>query len=159
EQRSLSGAEGPLPGGVGAGKPYHLRVMYLGDFGTTWRHETLAADALERLGHSVRRCHEYEMTSADHVVEELNSGRYDWLLFYKGRIGPHPLAARLAPSGELIAAVLERAKVPCYTWYVDRAYEFDLDPSREAWMRRVAPLCRVAFVADGQLARTDWARW
>src|SRR5262249_9049503 len=53
----------------------------------------------------------------------------------------------------------ERARVPCYTWYVDRAYRFAFQPSREAWMRRVAPLCRVAFVADGALAGTDWARW
>jgi hypothetical protein len=42
---------------------------------------------------------------------------------------------------------------------VDRAYQFDLQPSREAWMRRVAPLCRVAFVADAALAQTPWANW
>jgi 2-polyprenyl-3-methyl-5-hydroxy-6-metoxy-1,4-benzoquinol methylase len=136
-----------------------LRIMYLGDFGSSWRHEKLAADALEVLGHSVYRHHEYAMESVERVVEELNSGRYDCLLFYKGRIGTHSLAQRLAPSGEPIAAVLAQAKVPCYTWYVDRAYQFDFDPSREAWMRRVAPLCRVAFVADAPLAQTDWARW
>ena len=148
-----------VPSVVQERKARHLRILYLGDFGTTWRHETLTSDALERLGHTVRRCHEYDMPSINHVIEELNSGRYDCLLFYKGRIGPHSLAERLAPSGEAIATVLERAKVPCYTWYVDRAHQFDFDPSREVWMRRVAPLCRVAFVADGPLAQTNWARW
>ncbi len=136
-----------------------LRIMLLGDFGSSWRHEALAANALLELGHAVGKFHEYLMPSVDHVVAELNSGRYDCLLFYKGRIAARTTEEVFAPTGEAIAAVIERARVPCYTWYVDRAYQFDFQPSREAWMRRVAPLCRVAFVADGALARTDWARW
>jgi hypothetical protein len=99
------------------------------------------------------------MPSVNRVVAELKSGRYDCLLFYKGRIAARSAEAVFAPTGEEIAAVMERSKVPCYTWYVDRAYQFAFQPSREAWMRRVAPLCRVAFVADEALARTDWARW
>jgi hypothetical protein len=133
--------------------------MLLGDFGSSWRHEALTANALLELGHAVGKFHEYLMPSVDHVVAELNSGRYDCLLFYKGRIAARTAEEVFAPTGEVIAAVIERAKVPCYTWYVDRAYQFDVQPSRAAWMRRVAPLCRVAFVADGALARTDWARW
>jgi hypothetical protein len=136
-----------------------LRVMYLGDFGSSWRHEAQAANALEAQGHSVSRFHEYLMPSVGHVLAELNSGRYDCLLFYKGRIGARSPAEILEPTGELLAEVLRQAKVPCYTWYVDRAYQFDLRPSREAWMRRVAPLCRVAFVAEGALTQTTWARW
>jgi 2-polyprenyl-3-methyl-5-hydroxy-6-metoxy-1,4-benzoquinol methylase len=136
-----------------------LRIMFLGDFGSSWRHETLTANALLELGHDVRRFHEYLMPSVDHVVAEANSGRYDCLLFYKGRIAARSAEEVFSPTGEAIAAVIERARVPCYTWYVDRALQFDFQTSREAWMRRVAPLCRVAFVADGALARTDWARW
>jgi 2-polyprenyl-3-methyl-5-hydroxy-6-metoxy-1,4-benzoquinol methylase len=137
----------------------HLRIMYLGDFGSSWRHETLAAKALLEQGHTVGRFHEYDMPSVGHVVEELNSGRYDCLLFYKGRIGARSSAEVFAPTGEAVAEVIRRSKVPCYTWYVDRAYQFEFQPSREEWMRRVAPLCRVVFVADGPLAQTPWARW
>jgi 2-polyprenyl-3-methyl-5-hydroxy-6-metoxy-1,4-benzoquinol methylase len=136
-----------------------LRMMYLGDFGSSWRHEAQAANALEELGHSVRRFHEYLMPSVDHVVNELNSGRYDCLLFYKGRVAARSPSEAFEPNGEAIAEVIRRAKVPCYTWYVDRALGFDFQPSREAWMRRVAPLCRVAFVADGPLTQTPWASW
>jgi SAM-dependent methyltransferase len=136
-----------------------LRIMFLGDFGSSWRHETQAADALEKEGHAVSRFHEYDMASVDQVVAELNSGRYDCLLFYKGRIGAHSVAEVFDNTGEAIAEVIRRAKVPCYTWYVDRAYEFSFQPSREEWMRRVAPLCRVAFVADGPLTKTSWGRW
>jgi Glycosyl transferases group 1 len=93
------------------------------------------------------------------VVTELNSGRYDCLLFYEGRIAARAVDDIFCNTGEAIAQLIERTKVPCYTWYVDRALQFDFQPSREAWMRRVAPLCRVAFVADGALARTPWARW
>jgi 2-polyprenyl-3-methyl-5-hydroxy-6-metoxy-1,4-benzoquinol methylase len=136
-----------------------LRIMYLGDFGSSWRHEALVANALLEQGHAVSRFHEYLMPSVNHVVAELNSGRYDCLLFYKGRIAARTTEEVFSPTGETIAAVIERARVPCYAWYVDRAYQFDYQPSREVWMRRVAPLCRVVFVADGALARTDWARW
>ncbi len=136
-----------------------LRIMLLGDFGSSWRHEALTANALLDLGHAVSRFHEYLMLSVERVAAEVNSGRYDCLLFYKGRVGARSLEEVFAPTGEAIAAVIERARVPCYTWYVDRAYQFDFQPAREAWMRRVAPLCRVAFVADGALAGTDWARW
>jgi 2-polyprenyl-3-methyl-5-hydroxy-6-metoxy-1,4-benzoquinol methylase len=140
-------------------KRRRLRVMLLGDFGSSWRHETLTANALLEQGHDVRRFHEYRMPSVEHVVAEVNSGRYDCLLFYKGRIAARSDQEVFAPTGEAIAQVIERAKVPCYTWYVDRAYQFDFQPSREVWMRRVAPLCRVAFVADEALTQTDWARW
>jgi 2-polyprenyl-3-methyl-5-hydroxy-6-metoxy-1,4-benzoquinol methylase len=98
-----------------------LRIMLLGDFGSSWRHEVYTANALLELGHSVSRFHEYLMPSASHVVEELNSGRYDCLLFYKGRIGARGHTEVFAPTGEAIAEVIKRAKVPCYTWYVDRA--------------------------------------
>ena len=58
-----------------------------------------------------------------------------------------------------MARVLRAAPIPAYTWYFDRVYQYELNPSREAWMRLVAPLCRVAFVTDGALAQTDWANW
>jgi hypothetical protein len=136
-----------------------LRIMYLGDFSSSWRHETQAANALQALAHEVSRFHEYQVPGVREVLDELNSGRYDCLLFYKGRINVRAAAEIFEPTGEAIAEVLQRTKVPCYTWYVDRAYRFDFQPSREAWMRRVAPLCRTAFVADGALAQTPWARW
>jgi SAM-dependent methyltransferase len=136
-----------------------LRFMLLGDFSTFWRHETQTADALAELGHDIRRFHEHLMPSVDYVVAELNSGRYDCLLFYKGRIAARSEEETFAPTGEAIAEAIRRAKAPCYTWYVDRAYQFQLQPSREAWMRTVAPLCRVAFVAESALAQTAWARW
>jgi SAM-dependent methyltransferase len=136
-----------------------LRIMLLGDFGSSWRHETQTANALVEQGHAVSRFHEYLMPSVDHVVGELNSGRYDCLLFYKGRIAARTQEEVFCPTGEPIAQVIEQAKPPCYTWYVDRAYQFDLQPSREVWMRRVAPLCRLAFVADAALACTSWGRW
>jgi 2-polyprenyl-3-methyl-5-hydroxy-6-metoxy-1,4-benzoquinol methylase len=147
------------PGTVCRRSTRKLRIMLLGDFGSSWRHETLTADVLIEQGHEVGRFHEYDMPSVRHVVEEANSGRYDCLLFYKGRIAARTPEEVFAPTGEAIAAVIEQARVPCYTWYVDRAYQFDFQPSREAWMRRVAPLCRVAFVAEAALARTSWARW
>jgi spore maturation protein CgeB/SAM-dependent methyltransferase len=158
--KDVDGSNGELQAKAEAAKGQKkLRIMLLGDFGSSWRHEAYTANAIAELGHAVRRFHEYLMPSASHVVEELNSGHYDCLLFYKGRIGARGHVEVFAPTGEAIAEVIQRAKVPCYTWYVDRAYQFSFDPSREAWMRRVAPLCRVAFVADAALARTDWARW
>ena len=74
-------------------------------------------------------------------------------------MGARSLPEILVPTGEAMVEVLRQAKVPCYTWYVDRAYQFPLQPSREAWMRRVAPLCRLAFVAESALTQTSWARW
>jgi 2-polyprenyl-3-methyl-5-hydroxy-6-metoxy-1,4-benzoquinol methylase len=136
-----------------------LRILYLGDFGSSWRHETQAANALQEQQHEVTRLHEYRAPSARDVLSELNSGRYDCLLFYKGRINARTMAEVFEPTGEAIAEVLQRTKVPGYTWYVDRAYQFALQPSREAWMRRVAPLCRAAFVADTALTQMPWARW
>ncbi len=136
-----------------------LRVLHLGNFKSAWRHEALTANALEELGHSVRRIHEYAEASPTSVLAELESGRYDCLLFYKGRIGAQTHAEVFNPTGELIAEVLEHTKVPCYTWYVDRAYQYEFQPSREAWMRRVAPLCRVAFVAETALTHTNWGHW
>jgi hypothetical protein len=152
-------AEPPKPESGPAIGRRTLRIMYLGDFGSSWRHETQAANALLELGHSVTRFHEYLMPSPSHVLKELNSGRYDCLLFYKGRIGARTTPEIFDNTGEAIAEVIQKTKVPCYTWYVDRALGFSCSPSREIWMRRVAPLCRVAFVADGALAQTDWARW
>jgi len=55
--------------------------------------------------------------------------------------------------------VLRRSPVPAYLWYYDRVHGYDAEPSRLEWMRRVAPLCRVAFVTDAGLATTDWANW
>jgi SAM-dependent methyltransferase len=153
------GKKRPARAAASAKAQRKLRIMLLGDFGSSWRHEALTANALLEQGHYVRRFHEYLMPSVEHVVRELNSGRYDCLLFYKGRIAARSVEEVFTPTGEAIAEVIERARVPCYTWYVDRAYQFAFQPSREAWMRRVAPRCRVAFVADGALARTDWARW
>jgi 2-polyprenyl-3-methyl-5-hydroxy-6-metoxy-1,4-benzoquinol methylase len=144
-----------VPAQPNSGRP--LRFMFLGDFSTSWRHETYTAGALEQLGHAVTRFHEYQVPSVDQAVAELNSGHYDCLLFYKGRLGAHRPAEVFTPTGEEIAEVIRRATVPCYTWYVDRAHDFE--PSRAAWMRRVAPLCRVAFVAETVLTRTPWARW
>lgn len=140
-------------------KPRLLRLLYLGDFSTAWRHEAQAAIALEDLGHTVARLHEHLMPSVDHVRSVIEQGRYDCLLFYKGRIGARSAEDRLRPTGETIESLLRDLPIPAYTWYVDRAFHFDFDPSRERWMRRVAPLCRVAFVADGPLTAEPWARW
>ncbi len=136
-----------------------LRVLFLGDFGSSWRHEAETAHALEKLGHTVARFHEYLIPSPSHVLQELNSGRHECLLFYKGRIGATGPEGVFANTGEAIAEVLQQAKVPCYTWYVDRSYGYAQEPSREIWMRRIAPRCRVAFVAEAELAKTSWARW
>jgi 2-polyprenyl-3-methyl-5-hydroxy-6-metoxy-1,4-benzoquinol methylase len=154
-----AGTAGAAPPAVPATPARPLRILYLGDFGLPWRHEPLAAGALGELGHAVTRLHEYDVPSPGHVLRELEGGGYDCLLFYKGRIAARSDADVWAPTGEAVAEVIRQAKVPCYAWYVDRSYEYDLDPSREAWMRRVAPLCRVCFVAEEALTRTPWARW
>ena len=142
-----------------ARSPRPLRILYLGHFGRSWSTEAYVAVALARLGHDVVKLHESLMPSPEHVLAILGRGGFDALLFAKGRIAARTPAECLAPSGEAIAEVLRRSPVPGYTWYFDRAYRYPEEPSREAWMRRVAPLCRVAFVHDGALAATDWARW
>jgi hypothetical protein len=65
----------------------------------------------------------------------------------------------LRPDPTELLKVLRQSPVPCYLWYYDRVHEYDAEPMRLDWMRRVAPLCRVAFVTDGGLASTDWANW
>lgn len=136
-----------------------LRILYLGNFAALWTDETAIAFTLLHQGHSVTKRQENLMPSASAVLQELNSCKYDCLLFSKGRIGARTPQEMLDPSGQVIAEVIRNSKVPCYTWYFDRALNYDLSPSREAWMRKVAPLCRVAFVTEEALARTTWARW
>src|SRR5207245_1728238 len=77
---------GNLPHHSPAANIKTLRILHLGDFSSSWRHETLTAKTLEALGHTVTRLHEYLIPSSGHVLAELTSGRHDCLLFYKGRI-------------------------------------------------------------------------
>ncbi len=136
-----------------------LRFLYLGNFKDPNKMEQAVASILESLGHRVTRRHDSDVPSPDCLVEEANGGQHDCLLFHKGCIGARSLGDVLQPTGDAIAEVIKRSNIPCYTWYCDRAYQYDFDPSGELWMRKVAPLCRVAFVSDGQLAATDWANW
>jgi hypothetical protein len=95
--------------------------------------------------------------NAETLLRELDPERYDCLLFSKARLGAVTPDEVLAPNGDAIVDVLTRSRVPAFMWYVDRVLGFD--PAREAWMRRVAPLCRVAFVTDGPLTKTVWANF
>ena len=138
-----------------------LRIAFLGNFQQSWSTEGYAADALERVGHEVHRIHEYGVASAAEVLEQIEQFQADCLLFFKGRIGVDPGDAQavLHPDPSRLLEVLRRSPVPAYLWYYDRVHEYDSEPSRLEWMRRVAPHCRVAFVTDGGLAKTGWANW
>jgi SAM-dependent methyltransferase len=138
-----------------------LRIAFLGNFEQAWSTEGYAADALERVGHSVHRIHEYGVASAADVLDQIKQSRADCLLFFKGRIGvdPNDLQAVLRPDPSRLVEVLRRSAVPAYLWYYDRVHEYDSEASRLEWMRQVAPHCRVAFVTDGGLATTGWANW
>jgi Methyltransferase domain/Glycosyl transferases group 1 len=143
----------PLAGG--------LRVAFLGNFEQAWSTEGYAADALNRMGHTVHRIHEYGVASASEVLEQIQRFQADCLLFFKGRIGVDPSDAQavLHPDPRRLLEVLRRSPVPAYLWYYDRVHEYASEPSRLEWMRQVAPHCRVAFVTDGGLATTGWANW
>jgi glycosyltransferase involved in cell wall biosynthesis len=132
-----------------------LRILFLANYSGVWNNPAGVADALEGLGHRVTRRHEFAVPGPEALLDELGSGRFDCLLFSKGRLGAVELPDILQPDGEAIAAVLRGSPVPAYMWYVDRVIGFD--PARETWMRKVAPLARVAFITDGQLAQKDWA--
>lgn len=134
-----------------------LRVLYLGVFSKPWTIEHAVAESMRRLGHEVEILDEQAARSPESVLRCLQVGDYNCLLFSKGRIGRKSQSDFLFTTGEDIACVLERTSVPGYTWYFDRAHGFE--PSREQWMRRVGPLCRIAFVVDEALTRTDWANW
>jgi hypothetical protein len=147
------------PAGPARGDP--LRFAFLGNFEQPWSTEGYAADALERIGHEVHRIHEYGVTDADEVLDRVADSGADCLLFFKGRIGVDPAdaAAVLQPDPSRLVEVLRRSPVPAYLWYFDRVHGYDAEPARAEWMRRVAPLCQLAFVTDGGLATTDWANW
>jgi 2-polyprenyl-3-methyl-5-hydroxy-6-metoxy-1,4-benzoquinol methylase len=139
----------------------NLRIAFLGNFEQAWSTERYAADALECIGHAVHRIHEYGVAGAAGVLEQIEQFQADCLVFFKGRIGVDPAdaAAVLRPDPGRLVEVLRRAPVPAYLWYFDRVHGYDAEPSRLEGMRRVAPLCRVAFVTDAGLAATDWANW
>jgi hypothetical protein len=141
--------------------PRSLRIAFLGNFEQAWSTEGYAADALERVGHSVHRIHEYGVASAADVLDRIERFQSDCLLFFKGRIGvdPNNAVAVVRPDPGRLVDLLRRSPVPAYLWYYDRVHGYDAEPSRLEWMRRVAPLCRVAFVTDAGLATTDWANW
>lgn len=136
-----------------------LSILYVADFESPGKAEQYAASAIEWLGHRVERWHDQSVQSPDDVVRRLASNEFDCLLFYKGCLGARTMEERLQPSGDAIAQVLKRTSVPGYTWYFDRVFEYAVDRSREAWMRKVAPLCRKVFLTDGALAQTDWGPW
>jgi SAM-dependent methyltransferase len=138
-----------------------LRIAFLGNFEQAWSTEQYAADALERVGQVVHRIHEYGVATAANVLDRIDRFRADCLLFFKGRIGvdPKDTEAVLRPDPSRLVDLLRRCPVPAYLWYYDRVHGYDAEPSRMEWMKRVAPLCRVAFVTDGELARTGWASW
>lgn len=138
-----------------------LRIAFLGNFEQAWSTEQYAADALEGIGHVVDRIHEYGVSSAGDVLDWIARSDADCLLFFKGRIGVDPtnVEAVLRPDPGRLVDLIRRSPVPAYLWYYDRVLNYDAEPSRLEWMRRVAPLCRTAFVTDGGLASTDWANW
>ena len=47
------------------------------------------------------------------------------------------LQAVLRPDPSRLLEVLHRSPVPAYLWYYDRVHEYDSEPSRLEWMRRV----------------------
>jgi len=120
-----------------------LRIAFLGNFQQSWSTEGYAADALERVGHAVHRIHEYGVANASEVLEQIEQFQADCLLFFKGRIGVDPGEARavLHPDPSRLLELLRRSPVPAYLWYYDRVHEYDSEPSRLEWMRRVAPHC------------------
>jgi hypothetical protein len=105
----------------------------------------------------VTKRHELSLTDVTHLSRELDAGKYDCLLFSKGRLGAVSQRELLQPDGCALVELLDCIKVPSYMWYVDRVLGYDRE--REEWMRRVAPYCRVACVSDGPLVQTDWAHW
>lgn len=134
-----------------------LRLLYVGVFSSPWTIERAAAESMRRLGHEVDTLDERVTDSHQDLIQRLEGGNYDCVVFSPGRVGPNSQSEFFFNPSENIARVIEAVKVPCYLWYFDRA--LGGEPSREKWMRRVAPLCRVAFVVDERLTRTDWATW
>lgn len=138
-----------------------LRIMYVGGFRQAWSTEQYVATALRDAGHHVSAFHEYDIRSADEMLRELRSGRFDCFLFFKGRIASNPqnLDEVLAPNCDAITEVLRQSPVPGFMWCFDRVYGFDAAPWREDWIQKVGPLCRVVFTTDGPLTQTTWANW
>lgn len=60
-----------------------LRIAFLGNFEQPWSTEGYAADALEGIGHTVRRIHEYGATSSGDVLEQIKDSRAGCFLFFK----------------------------------------------------------------------------
>ena len=91
---SLKKPDGLFPAIAGRCEPAAcaegLRIAFLGNFEQAWSTEGYAADALERVGHTVHRIHEYGVASATEVLEQIERSRADCLLFFKGRIGVDP---------------------------------------------------------------------
>jgi glycosyltransferase involved in cell wall biosynthesis len=146
----------PVLGRAGGKRP--LKMLFLENFSDfNNQNQFLIADTLRDLGHTVIQRDEFSVLSADALVAEINDGDVDCLLFGKGRISAKTTDERLRPSGDEIADVLRRCRKPAYLWYGDKVLDFE--PSRLAWMRKVAPLCRLAFVTDGELAQQRWAEF
>ncbi len=116
--------------------------------------------AIRDNGHDVEILDERAIESPEALIELINNGDYDCLVFFKGRINPKTQTELISPTGDGIARVLREIKIPGYTWYCDKVLDFEYNRSRELWMQKVAPLCRVAFISDGALAKhTNWGRW
>ena len=139
--------------------PRQLKILHLGKFRGSVVMSRIAK-TLQALGHYVDILDERSIESPQALIELINNGAYDCLLFFEGRINPKTQEEQHFPTGEGIAHVLREIKIPGYTWYFDPVYKFDFNRFREIWMQNVAPLCRVAFVTDGSLAKhTNWGRW
>ncbi len=138
-----------------------LRISFLGNFDQDWSTEGYAADALEHLGHTVSRIHEYGVQSESDVIARIRDFQADCLVFFKGRIGvdPRNSSAVLCPDPSRLIQLIRRSPVPAYLWYYDRVHDYDAEPARLEWMRQVAPLCRIAFVTDAGLTSANWANW
>jgi glycosyltransferase involved in cell wall biosynthesis len=135
-----------------------LKILFLENFSDRKNHNQVhIAETLGELGHIVAKRDEFAVRTPDGLLCELDTGDFDCLLFGKGRIGATTAEQILYSSGDEIASVVRRAGKPCYLWYGDKVLNFE--HSREVWMRKVAPLCRVAFVTDGELAKQTWARF
>ena len=153
-QRSIASSNQTLEGDT---RSKSLKILFLANFSGFWNSPAGVAEVLEELGHTVTRRHEFAVPNAETLIRDIQQGDYDCLLFSKGRLGAVTPREVLSPDGNAIERVLRRTDIPAYMWYGDRVLGFLKE--REAWMKRVAPLCRIAFVNDGPLAETGWANF
>ena len=92
-----------------------LRIAFLGNFEQAWSTEQYAADALERVGHTVHRVHEYGVRAPTDVLGRMEQFQADCLLFFKGRIGVDP---RDAPA--VLSSGPEPASLKCFAGHRSR---------------------------------------